>query len=176
MHFRRQTDGHVGIIYISVSDINFFVSLCTRDRLTPKHDHLDYDAVFFFSPILSMILSFCFSNLRIEISPFFSLLFFVSLQSVGRYHRHIPINQVPAESKNPKFRLFKRLLIPSLLDDIDVSQLQNWTCTGNFSLQCESREWVQHSIKNEIRHEKPSVGGRDVKQNAFDYAWTHQPI
>lgn len=110
-----------------------------------------------------------------DLSFFFSS-FFVSLQSVGRYHRHIPINQVPAESKNPKFRLFKRLLIPSLLDDIDVSQLQNWTCTGNSSLQCESREWVQHSIKNEIRHEKPSVGGRDVKQNAFDYAWTHQPI
>lgn len=165
MHFRRQTDGLVIIIYISVSDINVFA---WSFRLW---------CCFFFSPILSMILSFCFSNLRIEISPFFFLSsFFVSLQSVGRYHRHIPINQVPAESKNPKFRLFKRLLIPSLLDDIDVSQLQNWTCTGNSSLQCESREWVQHSIKNEIRHEKPSVGGKDVKQNAFDYAWTHQPV
>lgn len=173
MHFRHQTDGQVGIIYISVSDIHFFVSLCTRDRLTPNHDHIDYDAV---------LTNFIYDSFFFLLQPknrelsFFFLLFFVSLQSVGRYHRHIPINQVPAESKNPKFRLFKRLLIPSLLDDIDVSQLQNWTCTGNSSLQCESREWVQHSIKNEIRHEKPSVGGKDVKQNAFDYAWTHQPI
>lgn len=176
MHFRRQTDGLVIIIYILVSDINFFVSLCTRDRLTPKHDHLDYDAVFFLTNLIYDSFFLLLQPKNRDLSFFFLSSFFVSLQSVGRYHRHIPINQVPAESKNPKFRLFKRLLIPSLLDDIDVSQLQNWTCTGNSSLQCESREWVQHSIKNEIRHEKPSVGGKDVKQNAFDYAWTHQPV
>lgn len=112
MHFRRQTDGLVNIIYISVSDINVFVSLCTRDRLTPKHDHLDYDAVFFFSPILSMILSFCFSNLRIEISPFFSLFFFCESAKCGQVSQTHPNKSSVCGIEKSQVQTFQKTFDP----------------------------------------------------------------
>lgn len=112
MHFRRQTDGVVIIIYIWVSDINFFVSLCTRDRLIPKHDHLDYDAVFFLINFIYDSFFLLLQPKNRDLSLFFSLFFFCESAKCGQVSQTHPNKSSACGIEKSQVQTFQKTFDP----------------------------------------------------------------